>query len=155
MKALLHCLRLGEEEHAGGVPVQPVDQKGAALPAVPQPVGHRTEGGALLLPLVGGGEQPRGLVDGQQIRILVEQGEGQIAALQTGTQRHGLAGDEGMVVTGDCLPIHQHLPPGEQRFDVVAALPLLVGEQKGKQGVRPVHREDGGLFWLHWIRSFH
>lgn len=105
------------------------------------------EGGALLLPLVGGGEQPRGLVDGQQIRILVEQGEGQIAALQTGTQRHGLAGDEGMVVTGDCLPIHQHLPPGEQRFDVVAALPLLVGEQKGKQGVRPVHREDGGLFW--------
>ena len=57
------------------------------------------------------------------------------------------AGD--VVVAADGRPIHLHLPPGEQRLDMVAA-PLHVLQQEGQQRAAPLH---GKLHLFHTITS--
>ncbi|CUP29667.1 Uncharacterised protein [Flavonifractor plautii] len=54
-----------------------------------------------------------------------------------------------MVVAADGRPIHLHLPPGEQRLDMVAA-PLHVLQQEGQQRAAPLH---GKLHLFHTITS--
>ena len=49
----------------------------------------------------------------------------------------------------DGRPIHLHLPPGEQRLDMVAA-PLHVLQQEGQQRAAPLH---GKLHLFHTITS--
>ena len=138
----------GEEEHAGGVPVQPVDDE-EPLPRLPglHIVGGQAVGGALLLPVTAHGEEPGGLVHHQDPAVLIEHREGG-GGPGRGQHRHPLSRRQGMVVAGDRFPVHLHLAPGEQGLDVVAASPDPL-QQEGQQGAAPLHR----IF--HFLHPYH
>ena len=148
LKGPLGFLVPGEEEHAGGVPIQPVDDEhpapGVALPHV---VGGHAVGGAQLFPVAGHAQQPGGLVHHQDPAVLIEHWEGG-GGPGRGQHRHPLPRRQGMVVAGNRFPVHRHLAPGEQGLDVVAAPPDPL-QQEGQQGAARLHR----IF--HFLHPYH
>ena len=147
----LGLLVFGEQEHAGGVAVQPVDDEHPPSgPGAAHVLPRHAVGGAHLLPVAGHAQQAGGLVNDQDAPVLIEHREGGPPRLRPlGEHAHPLAGGEGVVVAADGRPIHLHLPPGEQRLDMVAA-PLHVLQQEGQQRAAPLH---GKLHLFHTITS--
>ena len=141
---------LGKEQHAGGVPVQPVDDEhpgpGGSRPDI---VGHLPVGGAHLFLVAGHGQKPCGLVHHQDVLVLPKNRKGQLPLLPgLRLDGHCLAGDKGMVVAGDGLSVHLHLAPGEQALHGVAALVPHRRQQEGEQGARLLHPVLAGGFWF-------
>ena len=83
--------------------------------------------------------------------VLIEDREGGLCApAPLRADSDGLARLQGVVVAGDCHPVHLHLASGEQALDVVAALAPDLLQQKGEQ--RP-GLGDGIGFFLHNFTS--
>ena len=160
LEQLFGGLVLGEHQHPGGVPVQPVDDKNAVVNVLAlHVVGDHVVGRAHLLLLVAHAQKLGGLVDHNEVLVLKEDGEGEGVLLGSGHGQdgHHLAGGQGRVELGGGLAVHRHQLAGEQGLDVVAALPLEGSQQKGKERGGLGYRVAGlpalipvfGVVWLH------
>ena len=137
LKGPLHPFIFGKDQHSGGIPVQPVDNKDAParLPGL-HIVRDHTVGGTGALLLVSHGQKPGGLVHRDQIPVLVEHREGELRrpGCLRREKRDLLPRQQRGVEPGDHRPVHHDLPPGEQSFHRIPGFARYLPEQEGEEG---------------------
>ena len=132
----------------GGIPVQPVDDKEGFLLTRPgQVVGEDAVGRLVPLPVGGDGEKPGGLVDDDEVRVLIDHGEGQLGGplVRRGQDGHGLSRLEGVIECGDGFAPHLDLSLAQKALYRVAGLVFHMLQEEIQQSVRAFHLKNGAL----------